>query len=214
MEPPDRAADGGLGRLRLTGGARPPGTTGGSIAGVTGAVALTVVLVIVVMGLSLAMQSQQTMQGTRVSPPARPARSPSAPKRTRERKPQPAASDVPPPSAEPAVGETDVNPPDLLRTGEQTDAKIISVVDERTIGPVTRSRLTVEITPADGDPFEVTTRVAFPTQEARARVKVGGTVKVHYDKDDHSRVVVDIPADPAGGPSSPEPDGPNHPSSP
>lgn len=179
----------------------------------TGAVALTVVLVIVVIGLSIAMQSQQTMQGTRIPRPARPPRSPSPPKRAR--KPQPEASDVRAPSAEPATGQTDVPAPDLLRTGEETEARVISVVDERTIGPVTRSRLTVEISPPGGEPFEVTTRVAFPTQEARGRVRVGGTVKVHYDKDDHSRVVVDIPSGPAeGAAQSPEPDGPDDPASP
>lgn len=176
---------------------------------------MTVVLVIVVVGLSIAMQSQQTMQGTRTSRPSRPARAPSPPRRARDRKPQPPAADVPPPASQRLAGEGDVPSPDLLRTGEATDAKVISVVDERTIGPVTRSRLTVEIRPGDGEPFEVTTRVAFPTQEARARVKVGGTVKVHYDKDDHSRVVVDIPSDPSGAPpSEPGEDGPSNPSTP
>jgi multidrug efflux pump subunit AcrA (membrane-fusion protein) len=85
--------------------------------------------------------------------------------------------------------------PEILRSGEETQAKVISVVDERTIGPVTRSRLTVQIEPGDGEPFEVTTRVAFPTPESRAKIKVGGTVKVRYDKDDRTRVVVDIPTD-------------------
>lgn len=176
---------------------------------------MTVVLVIVVIGLSIAMQSQQTMQGTRTSRPSRPARAPSPSRRTRDRKPQPPAADVPPPPSERGAGDSDVPAPDLLRTGEATDARVISVVDERTIGPVTRSRLTVEIRPGDGEPFEVTTRVAFPTHEARAKVKVGGTVKVHYDKDDHSRVVVDIPSDLSGATGSePEQDGPSDPSTP
>ena len=61
---------------------------------------------------------------------------------------------------------------------------MISVVDERTIGPVTRSRLTLEITRERGAPVEVTTRVAFPTPAARGRVKVGGTDPVRYDRDD------------------------------
>jgi hypothetical protein len=69
------------------------------------------------------------------------------------------------------------------------------VVDERTIGPVTRSRLTLQVQPEEGAPFEVTTRVAFPTPAARARVKVGGTVPVRYDNDDRTRIVVDLPAD-------------------
>jgi hypothetical protein len=69
------------------------------------------------------------------------------------------------------------------------------VVDERTIGPVTRSRLTLQVEPSEGPSFEVTTRVAFSTPEARARVKVGGTVPVRYDKDDPMRIVLDVPAD-------------------
>ncbi len=72
---------------------------------------------------------------------------------------------------------------------------MVSVVDERTIGPVTRSRLTLEIDPGDGSPFEVTTRVAFPTAAARSRVKVGGTIPVRFDKDDRTRIVVDLPPD-------------------
>lgn len=140
---------------------------------------------------------------------------PTPPRRTRERKPQPPASDVPPPSAAGSPGDADLPAPELLRTGEEAEAKVVSVVDERTIGPVTRSRLTVEIDPGDGGPFEVTTRVAFPTPDARARVKVGGTVKVRYDKDDHSRVVVDVtPNTPDEGSQPPDPDGPDGPSTP
>jgi hypothetical protein len=37
--------------------------------------------------------------------------------------------------------------------------------------------------------------VAFPTPAARARVKVGGTVPVRYDKDDRTRIVVDLPTE-------------------
>jgi hypothetical protein len=82
-----------------------------------------------------------------------------------------------------------------MRSGIPAEAKVISVVDERTIGPVTRSRLTLQIQPEEGPPFEVTTRVAFPTPAARARVKVGGTVPVRYDKDDRTRIVVDLPTE-------------------
>jgi hypothetical protein len=85
--------------------------------------------------------------------------------------------------------------PELLRSGEPAEAKVVSVVDERTIGPVTRSRLTLQIDPGDSPAFEVTTRVAFPTPEARARIKVGGSIPVRYDKDDRTRIVVDLPAD-------------------
>ncbi|HEX4864121.1 MAG TPA: hypothetical protein VFV02_08620 [Acidimicrobiales bacterium] len=165
----------------------------------TGAVVLTVLLVIVVAGLSLAMQSQQGIQGPRPTRPQRTPRvprPPSPPRRIRERQAQPPAQDVPPPPPDPA--EADLLRgvgPEILRSGEEAQAKVVSVVDERTIGPVTRSRITVEIDPGDGQPFEVTTRVAFPTPESRAKVKVGGMVTVHYDKDDRSRVVVDVPAD-------------------
>ena len=181
----------------------------------TGAVALTVVLVIVVVGLSLAMQSQQTAPGARPQRAPRPPRMPTPPRRTRERRAQPPASDIPAPAPTAGAGDVDIPAPELLRTGEQAEAKVISVVDERTIGPVTRSRLTVEIDPGDGRPFEVTTRVAFPTPEARARVKVGGTVKVRYDKDDRSRVVVDVTSN-APEAAEPEPgaDGPEGPPTP
>lgn len=83
----------------------------------------------------------------------------------------------------------------MLRTGTPADARVVSVVDERTIGPVTRSRLALRIEPAVGSPYEVTVRVAFQTPEARARVKVGGIVSVRYDPADRTRVVVDLPQD-------------------
>ncbi|MGI8491646.1 MAG: hypothetical protein ACR2KC_01900, partial [Acidimicrobiales bacterium] len=85
--------------------------------------------------------------------------------------------------------------PELLRTGASAEAKVISVVDERTLGPVTRSRLNLRVEPADGAGFEVTIRVAFPAPQARSSVRVGGTVAVRYDADDHSRVVLDLPPD-------------------
>jgi hypothetical protein len=161
---------------------------------VTGAVALAIVLVIAVVGLSLALQSQKTTMQTPQSPRTpRPPRTPPAARRPRERRgaPTPPAPDAPPP--EPKA--VDFPTPEPLRSGVSAEAKVISVVDERTIGPVTRSRLTIEIDPGDGPSFEVTTRVAFPTPEARARVKVGGSVPVRYDKDDRTRVVVDLPTD-------------------
>lgn len=75
----------------------------------------------------------------------------------------------------------------------------MAVVDERTLGPVTRSRLTLRVRPDNGDPFEATARVAFPTPQERARVKVGGTVPVRYDSSDHRRLVVDMgPGDSRG----------------
>jgi hypothetical protein len=157
----------------------------------TGAIALAIVLVIVVAGMSLAMQSQRAAQGQGPARPARPPRPPSTPRRSRERK---APEAVPAPETVPASGdEPEVRGPELLRTGIPADAKVVSVVDERTIGPVTRSRLTLRIEPADGDPFEVTTRYAFPSPTARANIKVGGTVPVRYDKDDRTRIVVALP---------------------
>jgi hypothetical protein len=112
---------------------------------------------------------------------------------TREKKPETNPLSSMPPPAAPEPKETETKGPELLRTGLAAEAKVISVVDERTIGPVTRSRLALQIHPGEGDPFEVTVRVAFPTPEARAKVKVGGKLPVRYDKEDHTRVVVDIP---------------------
>jgi hypothetical protein len=156
----------------------------------TGAVALAVVLVIAVAGLSMALQGQRTAQAPQGSRPPRP---PSPTRRPRERR-GPVAVPTPPPTT-PDPTEAELRGPELLRSGIPTEAKVVSVVDERTIGPVTRSRLTLEIHPGGGAPFEVTTRVAFPTAAARSRVKVGGTIPVRYDKDDRTRIVVDLPPD-------------------
>ena len=123
--------------------------------------------------------------------PPRAPRPPRPPRRPRERRRRSAARPETPSAARPADPET--AGPELLRSGVPAEAKVMSVVDERTIGPVTRSRLTLQISPRTGPPFEVTTRVAFPTPAARARVKVGGTVPVRYDRDDRTRIVVDLP---------------------
>ncbi len=160
----------------------------------TGAIALAIVLVVAVGGISMAMQSQRTGQtpsGSRTSRIPRPTR-PSEGRRGRDRR-TPSPSDLPPPAAPPADKEPDVRGPELLRSGVAGEAKVLSVVDERTTGPVTRSRLTLEIKPGDGSAFEVAVRVTFSTPESRSRVRVGGTVPVRYDKDDHSKVVVDVP---------------------
>ena len=129
-------------------------------------------------------QLAPTAQG---SPPAHAA----APHPDR-RAPPPPPAETPPPAD---VPEPETRGPEFLRSGEPAEAKVISVVDERTIGPVTRSRLTLEVPRNDGSSVEVTTRVAFPTPAARARVKVGGTIPVRYDRDDPTRLVVDLPAD-------------------
>ncbi len=168
----------------------------------TAAIALAVVLVIAVAGASMAMESSKAAGAPTRRPPRprapRPG-GPGVPRPTRMRDrpgrkaPDPTAADGPP--TPPPVSEPETKGPELLRTGVPAEAKVVSVVDERTIGPVTRSRLALRVEPADGSAFEVTLRVAFQTPEARARVKVGGTVPVRYDSDDRTRVVVDLPQD-------------------
>lgn len=158
----------------------------------TAAVALAVVLVIAVAGISLAMQTQRPVSGQ--SAPQAPPRQPPPVRRTRERRSAP-----PPPAAKPdpveaVAKEPQPKGPELLRTGTAAAAKVVSVVDERVVGPVTRSRLGLAIEAADGKTFEITVRHAFPTPAARSKVKVGGTIPVRYDPEDHGRVVVDLPA--------------------
>jgi hypothetical protein len=166
----------------------------------TGAIALAIVLVVAVVGMSVALQSQRAAEGGgRPSWGPRPAGPPWAeprpPKTKSRRRPPPESKSPqrPSPEASSSSGPLDPILPELLLTGVSTEAKVLSVIDERTIGPVTRSRLTLRIEPEGGDAFEVSTRVSFPTPEARSDVKVGGTIKVRYDPDDHNRVVVDIP---------------------
>jgi hypothetical protein len=161
----------------------------------TAAIALAVVLVIAVAGMSLAMQTQRPMQsGPRMARPPRPTPSRATPRRASGRRAGSAAPPTPPdPDPEPKTPLP--KGPELLRTGTPATAKVVSVVDERTLGPVTRSRVTLQIEPVGASGFEVTTRVAFPTPAARAKVKVGGTVPVRFDKDDHNRVVLDLPDD-------------------
>jgi hypothetical protein len=174
-------------------------------------------LVVVVGVLSLAVNAQGPFQGTgSAGTQPRPARTghpgssassqskaPRRPARDRgERRadrqpgnpqPQPASANEPP-----SPTEQDQSFGDLRPLNTQAQAVVMSVVDERTLGPVTRSRLTLRVQPAEGEAFEVTTRVAFPTPEERARVKVGGTIPVRYDSYDHRRVVVDTDQE-AGG---------------
>jgi hypothetical protein len=167
----------------------------------TAAIALAIVLVIAVAGASMAMESQRSAQPSTGRParPARPPRSssgdrpPRRPPRARDRgRPDPTSADAPLP-APPPMPEPEFKGPDLLRTGISAQAKVISVVDERTIGPVTRSRLVLRIEPDGSQSLEVTVRHAFPTPDARASVKVGATVPVRYDTDEPRRVVIDLP---------------------
>jgi hypothetical protein len=88
--------------------------------------------------------------------------------------------------------------PELLRSGVSARARVVNVVDERIVGPVTRSRLTLRVEPDGTDGFEVVIRHAFPTPATRAAVRVGGSVAVRYDRDDHHRVLLD----PDGGPGT------------
>jgi hypothetical protein len=159
----------------------------------TAAVALAVVLVIAVAGMSLAMQTQRPLPGQTGAP--RPPRPVPTPRRARERRsPQPPP---PPPTPDPIESirkEPESKGPELLRTGTPARAKVLSVVDERTVGPVTRSRLNLSIDDEEGKAFEITVRFAFPTPAARSQVKVGGTIPVRYDPTDHARVVLDLPA--------------------
>lgn len=170
----------------------------------TAAIALAVVLVIAVAGASMAMESQRTGQGTTARRPVRPTTPrpsrpesdrPRRPLRNRERnRPDPTAADGPPAAAPDMPPEPpEFKVPDLIRTGAATQARVISVVDERTLGPVTRSRLVLRIEPEGGQPVEVTVRHAFPTPESRASVRVGAAVPVRYDRDDPRRVVLDLP---------------------
>lgn len=166
----------------------------------TAAIALAVVLVIAVAGASMAMESQRAATpGARRTPRPTPPptiRRPRMRDRMARSAPEVSKSDIPAdPAPAPAPSGPEPKGPELLSSGVAAEAKVISVVDERTIGPVTRSRLTLRVQPADGSAFEVTLRVAFQTPESRARVKVGGTVPVRYDREDRTRVVVDLPQD-------------------
>jgi hypothetical protein len=169
---------------------------------------LAIMLVVVVGVLSLAVNAQGPFQGTGGSgtqprparashpgstgssqgrAPRRPARDRSERNRDRQQGPPPVA-----PSAEPAkMSDADQSFGDLRPLNTKAQALVISVVDERTLGPVTKSKLKLRIQPEEGDAFEVDTRFNFPTPEDRARVKVGGTIPVRYDSNDHRRVVVD-----------------------
>ena len=157
----------------------------------TAAIALAVVLVIAVAGASMAMESQRTQTTPSAPrPPSNPFSRPTAAGRAKAREREPAPP-TPPPTDLPSQMEAELRQPDLVKNGIRAQAKVISVVDERTIGPVTRSRLVLRVAPAgDESPFEVTIRHAFQTPEMRAAVKVGSDIPVRFSPDDH-RVVLD-----------------------
>jgi len=170
--------------------------------------ALAITLVVVVVVLSLAVNAQGPFQGAGMgghprpvradhpgptpTPPPAPPRPPRRPPRERsERSRERSAGVSPTPAAHEHVADADQAIGDVKPLNSRAQALVISVIDERTLGPVTRSRLTLRIEPTGAEAFEVTTRVAFPTPEDRARVKVGESIAVRYDSEDHRRVVVD-----------------------
>ncbi len=174
------------------------------------ALALAVTLVVVVAALSIAVNSQGQLPGAqRATSPPRPAgesrqkqkghRSGSSAsgaaalsgkpfrrgKQERQERSRPSELPERPADAEQVFG-------DLRPLNKQAAAVVLSVVEERVLGPVTRCKLTVRVEPDGEDSFEVTTRVAFATPEQRASVKVGTKVPVRYDSEDHRRVVVEM----------------------
>lgn len=148
------------------------------------AIALSIVLVVAVAGISLAMQSQRPMPQMRGRTPTVPRRPAGAGGRGagKSRSPNPPPEPDPTPPPEPKK-------PELLRSGTKATAKVLGVVDERTTGTVVRSRLNLQVEPENGEPFEVQIRHAFQTLQARSEVKVGGSVPVRFDPEDH-RVVL------------------------
>ena len=123
--------------------------------------------------------------------PPRPARRP--PRERSERSRERSSGVAPTPAARESehAGDAEQVFGDVKPLNSRAQALVISVIDERTLGPVTRSRLTLRVEPKGAEAFEVTTRVAFPTLEDRARVRVGESIAVRYDSEDHRRVVVD-----------------------
>ncbi|MDA8303031.1 MAG: hypothetical protein M0005_16165 [Actinomycetota bacterium] len=176
------------------------------------ALALAIMLVVVVAVVSLAVNSQAQVPGAQRAGSPRsgrtghPGSGPSAPRSPRrpprekgERAKGERGKDRAGPEQarreQPAPSEKSSDPDqvfgDLRPLNKTAKAVVLSVVDERTLGPVTRCRLTLRVEPGGEDAFEVTARVAFPTPEERARVKVGATVAVRYDSEDHRRIVVE-----------------------
>jgi hypothetical protein len=151
---------------------------------VAAAIALSIVLVVAVAGMSLALQTQRPMPQVRGRAPTVPRR-PSGPARGAGK----GRSPTPPPEAAAPAPPPEPKKPELLRSGTKSMAKVLGVVDERTTGTVVRSRLSLKVEPENGEPFEVQIRHAFPTLQARSEVKVGGSVPVRFDPDDH-RVVL------------------------
>ncbi|MHB1498071.1 MAG: hypothetical protein ACYCXN_09185 [Acidimicrobiales bacterium] len=182
------------------------------------ALALAIMLAVVVAVISLAVNSQaqvpgaertgSTQRGRRAGHPGAGGPAPRTPRRPQRERPDRGRAErpgreAPPPQSSPSVAgpERQSDPDqvfgDLRPLNKQASAVILSVVDERTLGPVTRCRLSLRVEPTEGNSFEVTTRIAFQTPEERARVKVGAKIPVRYDSEDHRRVVVE-PETPGG----------------
>lgn len=178
------------------------------------ALALAIMLVVVVAVISLAVNAEHQASGTQRAGAQRGGHAghpgsagggpaPKAPRRPARERPERGRSDKPgrePAGNKPPMGAGgSPRPPDVEQVfgdlrplNKQASAVVLSVIDERTVGPVTRCRLSLKVEPAEGEPFEVTARVAFPTPEERAKVKVGAKVGVRYDSEDHHRVVVEM----------------------
>jgi hypothetical protein len=131
------------------------------------------------------------LRGTSSFPSYKPSRRP-----LREKPPEAVAAEAPPVEPQPAEPEpVPALASEAKPLGSEAIARVMSVVDERQLGPVTKSRLTLRVEPQGSDPFEVVARVAFLSPEERSRVKVGSTVPVRYDPEDHRRVVVQVGKD-------------------
>jgi len=163
-----------------------------SIEGVTAAIALSIVLVIGVAGVSLAMQTQRPPQ---IGRPRTARPQPTVRRPVRERR----APAPPTPAPDPDVKSEEPKGPELLRMGTAAPATVLGVVDERTTGSIVRSRLNLRVEPEEGNTFEVTVRHLFGSLDGRAKVRVGGKITVRFDPDDHSRVVVAPDEPPATG---------------
>ena len=121
-------------------------------------------LVVVVGVLSLAVNAQGPFQGTGAGSStrptghirARPHLRPPKPlagrpgERSERRDRQPAPPQAQPASEPQPATEQDQSFGDLKPLNTQAQALVMSVVDERTLGPVTRSRLTLRVQPAGG----------------------------------------------------------------
>ena len=159
----------------------------------TGAVALAIVLVIAVAGLSLAMQSQRTAQSPQTPRPPRaaPSAHATAPAPATGRPRLAAAGRDAAAAGSRRTRGPGARAPAFGRAGGSQSHLGGRRADHRTGHPEppdARDRPATRVRP-----FEVTTRVAFPTPAARARVKVGGNHSRPLRPGRPTRIVVDLP---------------------